>query len=178
MNSEERKKELMEWIRAIVLALIVGGVLSLTIRPTLVSGNSMTPTLNDRNYLIIDKMTYRFEQPNRGDIIVFKTKLKTADGSPKDLIKRIIALPGDSVKIIEGVVYINNQLLEERYLTESFTEGELDVVVPTDKVFVLGDNRRVSMDSRSVEIGFVPIESIRGRVLIRVLPVNDFGQVN
>lgn len=177
MTSDERRKELMEWLRAIVLALVVGGVLSFTIRPTLVSGNSMTPTLNDRNYLIIDKMSYRFEEPSRGDIVVFKTALKTVDGSPKDLIKRVVALPGDAVRITDGQVYINNQLLRESYVQEAFTDGEVEVSVPEGKVFVLGDNREVSMDSRSVEIGFVPIDKIRGRILIRVLPVNDFGQV-
>ena len=177
MTSEERKRELMEWLRAIVLALVVGGVLSFTIRPTLVSGNSMTPTLNDRNYLIIDKMTYRFEKPSRGDIVVFKTTLKTADGSPKDLIKRVVGLPGDAVKITEGLVYIDDQLLKESYVLEEFTDGDIEVIIPEGQVFVLGDNRDVSMDSRSVEIGLVPIEQIRGRILIRVLPVNDFGQV-
>lgn len=177
MTSEERKRELMEWLRAIVLALVVGGVLSFTIRPTLVSGNSMTPTLNDRNYLIIDKMTYRFEQPSRGDIVVFKTTLKTVDGSPKDLIKRVVGLPRDAIRITEGLVYINDQLLKESYILEAFTDGDVKVIVPEGKVFVLGDNREVSMDSRSAEIGFVPIEQIRGRILIRVLPVNDFGQV-
>jgi len=177
MTSDERRQELMEWLRAIVLALVVGGVLSLTIRPTLVSGSSMTPTLNDRNYLIIDKVSYLIDSPERGDIIVFKTNLKTLDGAPKDLIKRIIAVPGDVVDIKEGAVYINEQKMMESYVLEPYTDGELQMTIPKNKVFVLGDNREVSMDSRSDQVGLVDYEDIRGKILIRVLPVNEFGQV-
>jgi signal peptidase I len=169
---------LLEWLRAIILALVVGSILSLTIRPTLVSGNSMAPTLYDRNYLIIDKMSYRFDVPKRGDIIVFKTSLKTADGSPKDLIKRVVAIPGDEIIISDGRVYINNQLLEETYILETYTEGELTLTIPENQYFVLGDNRTVSMDSRSKDVGLVPRDAIRGKILIRVLPINEFGQVN
>jgi len=177
MTADEKRKELLEWLRAIILALVVGLVLSLTIRPTLVSGNSMAPTLNDRNYLIIDKVTYRFENPKRGDIVVFKTGLKTAEGASKDLIKRIVALPGDYISISEGIVYINNQEIKESYVLDPYTEGEMALTVPKDKVFVLGDNRAVSMDSRSGEVGLIPYQAIRGKILIRVLPVNEFGQV-
>lgn len=178
MTADERRREFMEWLRAISLALTVGIVLSLTIRPTLVSGNSMAPTLYDRNYLIIDKMSYRFVQPERGDIIVFKTELKTADGSPKDLIKRVVAVPGDILTISDGAVYINNQQLEEGYILEDYTEGDMTLTIPDDKFFVLGDNRTVSMDSRSEAVGLVTRESIRGKILIRVLPINAFGEVN
>lgn len=177
MTPEERRKEVMEWLRAIALALVVGGILSLTIRPTLVSGNSMAPTLNDRNYLIIDKMSYHFESPRRGDIIVFKTALKTIEGSPKDLIKRIIATPGDEVVVSEGIVYINGQELRESYILEEHTDGDIQLTIPEDKVFVLGDNRGISMDSRSDEVGLISYDDIRGKILIRVLPIDEFGQV-
>lgn len=178
MTSEERKKELMEWLRAILLALIVGSILSMTVRPTLVSGNSMAPTLNDRNYLIIDKVTYRFEPPARGDIVVFKTKLKTAQGVSKDLIKRIIAVPGDELVVEGGDVFVNGHQLKESYVLEEITEGSLKMTIPPEKVFVLGDNRHISMDSRSDQVGLIPYYDIRGKILIRVLPVKDFGQVN
>jgi signal peptidase I len=177
MTSEERIRELMEWLKAIVLALVVGGILSFTIRPTLVSGSSMAPTLNDRNYLIIDKVPYRFGLPDRGDIIVFKTKLKTVEGAPKDLIKRVVAVPGDRIDILEGKVFINDQQLHESYVLDEFTDGDVSLTVPENKVFVLGDNRDISMDSRSNEVGLIDYDNIRGKIFIRVLPINEFGQV-
>ncbi|MBN2898169.1 MAG: signal peptidase I [Clostridia bacterium] len=177
MTAEERRREFLEWARAIVMALIIGCILSLTIRPTLVSGNSMAPTLNDRNYLIIDKVSYRFDAPHRGDVVVFKTQLTTAEGAPKDLIKRIVGIPGDYVVLREGSVYVNNQLLEEKYVLENFTDGEVALTVPENRYFVLGDNRKVSLDSRSKEVGLVPYDAIRGKILIRVLPINEFGEV-
>lgn len=177
MTSEERIKELMEWLKAIVLALVVGGILSFSIRPTLVSGSSMMPALKDGNYLIIDKLSYRFDLPGRGDIIVFKTNLKTLEGASKDLIKRVVGLPGDRIDILDGKVFINDQELYESYVLDDFTDGAVSLTVPEKKVFVLGDNREISMDSRSSEIGLVDYDKIRGKIFIRVLPIKEFGQV-
>lgn len=171
-------KEILEWARAIIIALIVGLVMTLLIRPILVKGHSMEPTLGDNNYLLIEQVSYQVGDPTYGDIIVFKSELYSSDGSQRDLIKRVIAGSGDHVTIDSGKVYVNDVLLSESYLMEEWTGGSVDLDVPEDCVFVMGDNRSNSMDSRSDEVGLIREKQIRGRVLIRLFPISRFGAID
>lgn len=171
-------KEILEWARAIILALVMGLVLTLIIRPILVKGHSMEPTLGDNNYLLIEQVSYQMSEPDYGDIIVFKSDLFSTDGSQRDLIKRVIGESGDHVVIEEGSVFINDELLKESYLNGKWTAGDVDLFVPEDFVFVMGDNRGNSMDSRSDEVGLVRDDQIRGRVLIRLFPISRFGAID
>lgn len=171
------KRELMEWLKALLSSLIIVGIILFFIRPTLVKGDSMFPTIKEYNYLIIEKMSYRFGEPHQGDIIVFKSDLPENRFKNKDLIKRVIGTPGDHVVIREGQVYINDKLQNESYINEPYTFGNVDIVVPESHVFVMGDNRAVSRDSRDQAVGVVPYDRIRGKIFIRLFPFNRMGAV-
>ena len=113
-----------------------------------------------------------------GDVIVFKADLEQNDGTNKDLVKRIIGIEGDRVTIKDGQVYVNDKLLNETYLSQGMdTKGDIDLVVPQGKLFVLGDNREVSLDSRYEQVGLVDISDVEGKVLIRLYPFNDISLI-
>lgn len=141
----------------------------------LVSGNSMLPTLKDNNYLIVKKNFLNGENYDRGDIIVFNATIKSSLQNEKDLVKRIIAIQGDTVKIEKNHVYVNDQLISENYLAEEKTVGSLEIVVEKDSYFVLGDNRKVSLDSRESSIGLIKEYEILGKVIIKMFPFKKVG---
>lgn len=170
-----------EFIEAIVFALAIFVVVYLFLfQPNQVKGSSMYPTFKDGEYILTDKISYRLGQPKHGDVVVFK--------SPKnenvDFIKRIIGLPGDTIRISKGRVYVNGQALDEsEYLDqsvytgpESFLAEDQDVTVPEGKYFVLGDNRPHSSDSR--DFGPVTTAEFVGKVFFRYFPVDRFGRIN
>lgn len=141
-----------------------------------VQGNSMVPIFHTGDYLITEKVSYRFRNPQYGEIIV----LKNPRDESQDFIKRIIAVPGDTIKILSNTVYLNNQPLPENYLppgtlTKSgafLEEGSL-IKVASNQYFVFGDNRDHSSDSR--EWGPVTKEEIIGRAFFRYFPLQDIG---
>ncbi len=171
-------REILEWVRTVVIACLIGLVLTLVLRPILVKGHSMEPTLGDNNYLLIEQLSYYWENPHYGDIIVFQSEMTDPDGEKRDLIKRVIGSEGDHITISDGKVYVNDVPLNEKYIKGSWTSGDMDMTVPQHAVFVLGDNRGNSMDSRSEAVGFVDENRIRGRVLIRILPLSRFGSID
>ncbi|NLA58833.1 MAG: signal peptidase I [Firmicutes bacterium] len=132
-----------------------------------VDGPSMLPTLQSGEKLLIDKITYRFRPPQRGEVIVFRYPT-----NPKEhFIKRVIGIPGDIISIRDGSVYINGQKLEGNYLMKNPRGNMPPVKVPPEAVFVLGDNRNNSHDSRSRLVGFVPNRLIEGRAVWRYWPL-------
>jgi signal peptidase I len=165
-------KELLEWVKTIVLALIIAGVITTFARPSLVIGPSMEPTLDNYNLLLMERITLFTSLPERGDVIVFKSNLDLNSFMKKSLIKRVIGIEGDRVRITGGEVYVNEQLMVENYIS-SVTMGEVDVVVPDGHIFVLGDNRQVSRDSRDEAVGFVKKNQIKGKAYIRVFPFSQ-----
>lgn len=172
------KSSIIEWIKVFGLAIILAFVITLFIKPTLVRGDSMLPTLHENDYLIINKIGYKVGEPKNGDVIVFKSDLEQNDGTNKDLVKRIIGIEGDRVTIKDGQVYVNDKLLNEPYLSQGMdTKGDIDLVVPQGKLFVLGDNREVSLDSRYEQVGLVDISDVEGKVLIRLYPFNDISLI-
>lgn len=172
------KKEAYEWLKTIILSILIAGLLTSIVRPTIVKGESMMPTLQPNNYLIIDKATYYFSQPIRDDIIVFSTDFENIDGSKKDLIKRVIGVSGDNVVIKDGDLYINDKKIYESYTLDDFTKGEIDVIIPEGDIFVLGDNRENSLDSRNTNLGLVAVKDVKGKVLVRLFPFDKIGTVN
>ena len=145
-----------ELIRDIVIALVIVIAITLVIKPTIVKENSMQPTLYANNYLLVNKQAYRFGDEKRGDIIVFQSELEDEDGNQKLLIKRIIGLAGDIISIKDGKVFLNGEELKEDYIKEEETPGDIkDYKVPEGQLFVMGDNRRVSIDSRDPDVGCV-----------------------
>lgn len=138
----------------------------------------MSPNYPDGEYLLTDKVTYRFSEPDRGDIIVFEAP--TNDG--QEYIKRIIALPGEEVSVKNGKVFINGRELEETYIADdmetssgSFLEEGESETVPEEEYFVLGDNRPHSSDSRAW--GFVAKEKITGRAWVIYWPLQEAGTI-
>lgn len=169
--------EVKEWLSSLLFSILVVGILMIFVQPTLVKGDSMFPTIQESNYLVIEKVSYWFRGPTYGEIVVFKSHLPENSFRNKDLIKRVIGLPGDRIRIADGQVFRNEEVLRESYTAEPYTIGAVDVIVPEDSVFLLGDNRTVSRDSRDPAVGFVPIKSIRGRILVRLFPFNRVGTV-
>ena len=176
--NEKFKKELIEWIKVIATALVFAFIITQFIRPTLVRGESMYPTLVENDYLIINRMAYKIGEPKDGDIIVFKTNLLQDDGKPKDLVKRVIATEGQHIKIEDSKVYVDDKLLDELYIHDNYTSGDIDLIVPEGQVFAMGDNREKSLDSRYEEVGLVDEKDIMGKVMIRLFPFNKIGTVS
>lgn len=170
-------RELLEWI---VFLLIIIGVTYLIItyvgQRTKVSGQSMETTLHDGDNLIVDKISYRFREPERFEIIVFPYQHK----ENTYYIKRIIGLPGETVQVVEGCVYIDGEPLDEHYgneLMENAGLAEEPIVLGEDEYFVLGDNRNHSSDSREPSVGVLHREDLLGRAWIRIWPLNKFGVI-
>ena len=177
-QTQSVKNSIIEWLKVFGLAIVLAFVITLFIKPTLVSGDSMLPTLHENDYLIINKIGYKIGEPKNGDVIVFKSDLEKNDGTTKDLVKRIIGVAGDKVVIKDGKVYLNDKLLDETYLSEGMdTTGDVDIVVPEGKLFVLGDNREVSLDSRYEQVGLVDVNDVEGKVLVRLYPFNDISLI-
>jgi len=134
----------------------------------------MEPTLQDSDNLITDKITYRFRDPKRFDIIVFPFK----DNRATLLIKRIVGMPGETVPVIDGNVYVNGYVLEDNYGNAVMTDPGLaadPVVLKEDEYFVLGDNRNNSTDSRFESVGNIHRSEIIGRAWLRVWPLNKLS---
>jgi len=162
---------------AVIAAAIIIPIRYFLIQPFYVKGASMEPNFYDQEYLIIDEISYRFEEPKRGDIIVFRYP-----NDPSEFfIKRVIGLPGETVEIIDNHVviyndeYPNGTVLDESvYLDEStLTPGLKKATIGTNEYFVMGDNRDASMDSRV--FGPIGVSAIVGRVWVRGLPVDRMG---
>jgi len=165
-----------EWIKDILVAILIAVIIMQFIKPTIVKECSMQPTLYENNFIILSKQAYLFDKPERDDIIVFHTNLKTQTGQEKLLIKRIIGLPGDTISIADGKVTINGKVLDEPYTKEPYTSGYVDnLVIPDDSLFVMGDNRQNSADSRDPKVGLVKIDDILGKAVLRLYPFSKFG---
>jgi signal peptidase I len=167
--------------KVLILAIVI--ILPLRVfvaEPFIVSGLSMFPTYENKDYLIIDKVSYRLKEPSRGDVIVFRYPKDTS----QYFIKRIIALPGEKVQVNDGRVLIYNeshpdgQRLEEPFLkNEAVTFGKPEIVsLGEGEYYVLGDNRGSSSDSRSW--GILPKNDIVGKVLIRLFPITHAGLIS
>lgn len=172
------KKELWEWAKAIFFAaVIVFIVFKFIIQVVTVNGISMEPTLEERDRLVISNLFYT---PETGDIVVLSDKT----GLDEALIKRIIALPGQTVDINEnGEVLVDGKILSEPYIAELIQEDhrgdmEYPVTVPEGKIFVMGDNRNHSTDSRYSSVGLVDEKEVLGRVIFRLLPFDKIGPVD
>lgn len=157
----------------IILCLIVLFIM----RPTLVFGASMQPTLREHDILLTEKITVLKKSFDYGDIVTFHSGIKANAISDKTFVKRIIGLEGDTIRICDGQVYRNGILLEESYIGTNFTYYDDEYVVPKGKLFVLGDHRENSKDSRDPSVGFVDMDKVSGVAYCRVFPFNSFGLI-
>jgi len=172
-------KEILGWI--LYIAIIIGVtyfIVTYVGQRTKVSGDSMESTLQDGDNLIVDKTSYRFRDPKRFEIIVFPYKYE----EDTYYIKRIIGLPGETVQIQGGEIYINGEILEESYGLEKIWEGyegiaKNPITLGEDEYFVLGDNRNHSADSREQNVGLLKRDDLIGRAWIRIWPLDNMGVI-
>jgi signal peptidase I len=180
------QKEILEWAKSIGLAVVISLVITSFITPLEVYSISMNPTLVEHDYLLLQN-THKIE---KGDIVSFETDIpmepdelaqlnwiqRLKGVKTKNLIKRVIAVEGDELRIENGRVFVNDEALQEDYINEDYTPGDTYIEeLPHGKIFVMGDNRSHSLDSRN--LGLVEIEKVQGKVLVRVLPVAKIGTV-
>ena len=158
-----------------IIVICVAFVPKYVLQRTIVDGRSMMNTLNDGENLLVEKVSYRFSDPGRFDVIVFYPHGRD---SADYYIKRIIGLPGETVQIKGKDIYIDGEKLEENFGKDPITEpgmAEDPIKLGEDEFFVLGDNRTVSEDSRYEEVGPVKRENIEGRAVLRIYPLSEFG---
>jgi len=178
VEKENSMKGTLLLARDIAIAIAVLIIILQFYKPTIVFEHSMEDTLHPEDYVFLARQAYTFGEVEHGDIVVFESKLLDERGGNKSLIKRAIGLPGDIIEVKDGAVYRNGARLNEPYVKGGMTPGEMaPVTVPEDSFFVLGDNRMVSMDSRTSEVGFVSMEKIKGKVVFRLFPLSTAGTV-
>jgi signal peptidase I len=170
---------LWDWLKTLVLAAVLAVGITVFVQPTLVRGDSMQPTFAPNDYLVINRWAYRERAPERGDLVVFTTALTDEHGDAKHLIKRVIAVGGDRVNITGGVVRVNDRVIDEPYLSEeSLTLGEIEIQLGPHELFVMGDNRLQSLDSRNPMIGPIEEMQLEGEVFFKLYPFEKWGPVN
>jgi signal peptidase I len=163
---DKLKKFLKENFTFIVLLIVIIVIKFFVVSPIRVNGDSMNPTLEDRDIMILDEISYRFSNIKRFDIVVVKK-------NGEFLIKRVIGLPGDEIRYEDNTLYINDKLIKEKFNHED--TKDFDTIVPDDKYFVMGDNRNNSVDSRM--IGPISKKEILGKTNFTIYPFNKFGKV-
>ncbi len=173
-SPQDQENTWVEGLKTIGLSIVLAlGIRTFVAEARYIPSGSMLPTLEINDRLIIDKLGYKFQNPDRGDVVVFsptdqlKTQYKDA------FIKRIIGLPGEKIEVRGGLVYVNDEPLPEKYIAEEPQYDWGPETVPQDSYLVLGDNRNNSYDSHYW--GFVPRDHIIGRAVIRFWPPNRLG---
>jgi signal peptidase I len=163
----------VEWVVIVLGALCMALVVkTFLIQAFYIPSLSMSPTLEVNDRVLVNKLSYDLHEVNRGDVVVFHSPSEEP-GESKDLIKRVVGLPGDSLESRNGYIVVNGRRLEEPYLQSSEQTGELEpITVPAGHVFVMGDNRDNSSDSRV--FGAVDESLIVGRAFVKVWPITQF----
>ncbi len=170
---QDPAKELLSWILSFVIAVGLALLLRFYVFDfVIVDGSSMENTLYSGEIVFLEKISYRLHEPEQGDILVCHY-----DEGRKNYVKRVIAEPGDELLIKSSDVYVNGVKLDEPYIKEPMSPDGMEIVVPEGSVFVMGDNRNDSLDSRIPWIGPVPLERVRGKVVWLFLPFSRFGSI-
>ena len=167
-------KDIWDWTRSILIAVVLALIIRLFLFEVfVVEGRSMYPTLVETERLMVNKLVYRIDEPKLGDIVVFEFE------PGRDFIKRVIGMEGDKIEIINGRVYINGNPLDEPYLLkdmEMYNYGPVEV--PPGYLFLLGDYRQNSMDSRDPRVGFISEEHLKGRAFLIFWPPWEARLIN
>ncbi len=184
------KKEIIEWIKSLVFAVIVVFVIQMFIQPTIIYHRSMVPTLEPKDFIVIKKTS----NVERNDIIVVKSNLTlgeaglkelpfykrlfTSKDTHKKLIKRVIGMPGDKIFVDGDNVYINDELIDEKFVVKGSHSIVTIDKIPEDYYFLMGDNRPISLDSRDPSIGLVSKDKIEGIAIFRLFPFSKIGSLD
>ena len=159
-------------LTTLIIAIAIALGIQATLQNVIVEGPSMKPNLHEGQFLVVNKLAYRLGEVERGDIVVFHYP----NAPQRDLIKRVVGLPGDRLEIVRGQVWINGQPLDELYVLEQGSDSHPTTVIEPDRVFVMGDNRNNSNDSR--RWGSLPILSIVGKPVLCYWPPQYWGLVH
>ena len=175
-------RQVIEWVVLIGAALALALLIRLFLfQAFFIPSPSMVPTLKENDRVLVNKLSYKVHDVNRGDLLVFEAP-ESEDSDIKDLVKRVVALPGETVSFRGGSVYVDGKELDEDYLPEGTVtqvtptpdcEGAAEVTIPPKHIWVMGDNRAGSKDSRC--FGPIPESDIVGRVFFRMWPPGDIG---
>ena len=163
-------EEVKSWIISITSAVLVAIFIRyFIVELYVVDGPSMQPTLQDGERLVVNKFIYHWRDPLRGEVVIFRYP---RDHS-RDFIKRVIAVGGDTIEIKDGHVFVNDALVNEDYIAEKTRTEYPKQTVPEGTLFVCGDNRRNSLDSRFPDVGFVPLELVKGKAALIFWPIDN-----
>lgn len=168
-------KEIIFYVVLLILCIKI--IPEYVLEKTYVDGTSMEKTLHNKNYLLTDKLTLVFDDPDRFDIVVLKP---FGEDVEEDYIKRVIGLPGETIQVINDTILINGEVLKDKYKWEAMKSGgiaETPILLGKDEYFVMGDNRNDSGDSREEWIGPIKRKDICGRAFLRIWPLDEFGLI-
>lgn len=166
-KAEYARHSFFAWLFVLVeVAAVLAMIFLVILFPVRVSGASMSPTLMQGEILLIDRLTLFLRSPKRGDLVIFENP-----ATGEELIKRVVALPGETVDIVNGIVYIDGRKLDESAYAPTAGADYMPAVVPENSVFVLGDDRAGSLDSRDPDLGCIPFSRLDGKVRVRVSPL-------
>lgn len=166
--SHEARSWILSLVSAVLVALLIRWFI---VELYVVDGPSMQPTLQDGERLVVNKFIYHWRNPLRGEVVIFRYPRDHT----RDFIKRVIAVGGDTIEIKDGHVFVNDALVNEDYIAEKTRTEYPKQTVPDGTLFVCGDNRRNSLDSRFPDVGFVPLELVKGKAALIFWPVADFA---
>uniref|UniRef100_A0A7C3MIY2 Signal peptidase I n=1 Tax=Dictyoglomus thermophilum TaxID=14 RepID=A0A7C3MIY2_DICTH len=171
-RQELKKHEWYDLLETIIFAFILAFLIkTFILQISYIPTGSMIPTLNEKEAVLVIRIPYYFREPRRGEVIVFKYP----QDPTKEYVKRLIGLPGDTIEIKNGIVYVNGRALDEYYVKNKSSDNYGPIQVPKDSYFVLGDNRPVSVDSRYW--GFVPKKNLVGKAVLLLWPPQRIGLV-
>ncbi|MDJ0679455.1 MAG: signal peptidase I [Xenococcaceae cyanobacterium MO_167.B52] len=177
-KTSTEENPVIEIVKTLATAFILAiGIRTLVAEARYIPSSSMEPTLEINDRLIIEKVSYYFTSPQRGDVVVFSPTEKLKEQNFKDaFIKRVIGLPGETIEVREGKVYVNGEAIKEKYIEEAPDYNYGPETVPENQYLVLGDNRNNSYDSHYW--GFVPRQNLIGRAIVRFWPFDRLGSLD
>jgi len=166
-------EEVKDWVISILIAVVLAFFIRyFIVELYMVEGPSMQPTLISGERLVVNKFIYRFKAPEKGDVLVFRYPKDPS----RDFIKRVIAVAGDTIEIKDNRIFLNGQLQNETYILDkdhSTYRNYPLATVPEGRIFVMGDNRNNSEDSRFSDVGFVPLDMIKGKAILIFWPMDN-----
>jgi signal peptidase I len=174
-NKSFRSHWLFDWGETIIVAFIMALIIrAFFLQVFWIPSSSMEPTLEIKDRIVVNKIAYHFRQPRRQEIVVFR-QVNPPDSIKRDLIKRMIGFPGETLQVKEGLIYLNGVSLEETHTMNNDYSDFGPVKIPADSYFVMGDNRPASADSRYW--GFLPKKNLIGPAFIRIWPLSKLGLI-
>jgi len=166
---------LFDWGETIVVALILALIIrAFFLQVFWIPSGSMEPTLDVGDRIVVNKVVYNFRPPKRFEVVVFRAVASMGEAK-KDLIKRVVGLPGETFEVRNGIIHINGRPVEEKHTMNQDFANFAPVAIPEDSYFVMGDNRPASADSRYW--GFLPKKNIIGKAFLRIWPLTKFGSI-